>query len=79
MIFHQLESQNYIGKYAKTQIETNVNRLNYMDTGMRSHSDDYTESKLHVQGYRYTTTQPHSSTQIQMSKYMSFKLMERHR
>lgn len=52
VIFHQLESQNYTGKYAKTQIETNVNRLNYMYTGMRSHSDDYTERNLHVQGYR---------------------------
>lgn len=79
MIFHQLESQNYTGKYAKAQIQTNVNRLNYMDTGMRSHSDDYTKRNPHVQGYRYTATQPHSSTQIQISKYMSFKVMETHR
>ena len=79
VIFHQLESQNYTGKYAKAQIQTSVNRLNYMDTGMRSHSDDYTKRNPHVQGYRYTSTQPHSSTQIQISKYVSFKVMERHR
>lgn len=78
------DSNNYVGRYRKTHIQTFEIRLSDMDIGTQSHTDDYTERNPYVQGhryiYRYSATQPHSSAQLRMPNYMpAFQVMQGHK